>query len=68
MCLLSCNIDTFFLINWLDEVEDDLYDVVPSKNIVPPEDMEILDVAPGTICRAAYSGQFYKAKIVDRGK
>ena len=43
-------IDTFFLINWLDESDPDLHDVVSAKSVVPPEDVETLDVTEGMIC------------------
>ena len=56
----------FFLVNWLDE-EDDVFDVVPSKSVVPPENKNILDITAGTICRVAYSGEFYRAKIIECG-
>ena len=50
-------LDTYFLVNWLDDPEgDDLYDVVNSKVVVPPDDLDILGVTPGTICEVAYSG------------
>ena len=35
-------LDTYFLINWLDDPEDDIYDVVNSKLVVPPDDVDIL--------------------------
>ena len=60
-------IDTFFLINWLDESDPDLHDVVSAKSVVPPEDVETLDVTEGMICRVFFSGQYFKAKIVDKG-
>ena len=47
---------TYFLINWLDDPDgDDLYDVVNSKLVVPPDGIDILDVAPGSICKVAYT-------------
>lgn len=52
--------------NWLDD--DGLYDVVPSKFVVPPEDTSIFEVGPGTICRVAYCGQFYKARVIECGE
>ena len=66
--MLYCCLDTYFLNNWLDDPDgDDLYDVVNSKLVVPPEGTDILDVAPSSICRVAYSGQFYKAKVLQTG-
>lgn len=62
--LLYC-LEIFFLVKWLEE--DELYDVVPSKSVVPPEDTNILEMIPGMICKVAYSGQFYKAKVIECG-
>ena len=58
----------FFFVNWLEDEQKDLCDVVPSKSVVPPENINIADVNPGTVCRVAYSGQFYKAKVLQCGK
>ena len=65
--LFFCFVETFFLVNWLDEEDDDLFDVVPSKDVVPPGSKTVLDVAAGTVCRVAYSSQFYRAKIIECG-
>ena len=35
--------------------------------MVPPENKNILDITAGTICRVAYSGEFYRAKIIECG-
>ena len=59
--------DTYFLINWLDDSDPDLYDVVSAKLVVPPEEVEILDVIAGTVCRVSYSGQYFKAEVLDKG-
>ena len=42
--------------------------MVSSKSVVPPEGTNILDVVAGSICRAAYAGQFYRAKVVALGE
>ena len=49
------------------EEDNDLFDVVSSKEVIPPEDVDILDVNPGCICRVSYMGSYYKAKIMERG-
>ena len=67
-CIYCVLVDIFFLVNWLEDEENDLYDVVPSKSVVPPENTNIIDVKPGSVCRVAYSGQFYKAKVIQCGK
>lgn len=51
----------------MDE-NDDMYDVVSSKAVVPPEGSSILDVVTNTVCRVAFSGEFFRATIVQRGK
>ena len=58
--------DLFFLVEWMEH--DTMYDVIQAKNIVPPDDMDILDVKPGVTCRTSYEGRCYKVKIVARGK
>lgn len=55
-----------FLIKWLEE-EDVFYDVVSSKDVVPPEGVDILDVISGTKCRVSYKGQYYKAEVLQHG-
>ena len=64
-CILYCISDIYFLINWIKE--PDLFDVVHSKSVVPPDDMNILDIIPGVVCKVAYSGQFYQAKVIAVG-
>lgn len=63
-------LDTHFLINWIDDPEgEDLYDVVSSKMVVPPDDVDdILGVNPGKICKVAYSGGYYKARVLEVGR
>lgn len=60
-------LDTYFCVNWLEKGEEDCFDVVPSKDIIPPEGVDVLDVNAGYVCRVSYSGRFYKAKVIDRG-
>lgn len=54
--------------NWLEESEDDMYDVVHCKNMEPPDNTDILDVKSGAICRAVYSRKFYRVKVVESGE
>ena len=51
--------------NWLGE---DLYDVVPARDIVPSEEIvDVLEMKPEDICRILYQGKFYKAKVLKIG-
>ena len=59
------HIDTFFLIKWTDE--SDLHDVVSSKMVVPPDDLTIMEVDPGTKVKVLFNGRYYKAQVIDRG-
>jgi hypothetical protein len=45
-----------------------LHDVVPAKDIVPPEGCDVLDVAASMVCRVSFSGRFYKATVLERGE
>ena len=59
--------DLLFVVQWIEE-HDTVYDVIQAKNIIPPDDLDILDVKPEVLCRTSYEGRFYKVKIVARGK
>ena len=59
--------DSYFLINWIDDADPSLYDVVASKAVVPPDNMSIFDVTPGIICRVFFNSQYYRAKIIESG-
>ena len=50
-----------------DDTEE-LLDVVNSKAVVPPDDVDILEMKQGDRCRVSYNGQFYKADVVAVGK
>ena len=41
--------------------------VIPSKDIVPPEEVDVLDISPATVCRESFSGLYYKAKVINKG-
>ena len=67
--MLSCFIpDTYFLINWLDEEEDNLFDVVSVESVVSPEGTDILSLIPYTVYRVGYAGQFYWSQVIEHGK
>ena len=48
--------------------EQDLYDTIPAKDIVPPPETERLDVVVGTKCQAQYEGAMYDVEIIARGE
>lgn len=59
--------DRYFLVNWLEEDDRNLYDVVHSKAIVPPKEFDILDIRVESICRVSFDGKFYKARVMGYG-
>ena len=42
--LIALYLELYFLVNWCDDKE--LYDMMPSKVVVPPEETNILEVMP----------------------
>ena len=42
-------------------------DVVPAKDILPPDGIDILDVEVGHLCRVIHDGQLHDAKILAIG-
>ena len=40
-----------------------MLDVVNSKAVIPPDDVDILELKQGDRCRVSYSGRFYKADV-----
>ena len=57
--------ESFLLIKWLDE--SNVHDVVPSKLVVPPDDLTIMAVDVGAKVKVMFNDQYYKAEVVDRG-
>lgn len=49
------SIDTLYLIKWLED--EDFYNVIAVKDVVPPEDCDILDMTPGMICRLMFNSK-----------
>ena len=48
-------------------MQTQIFDVVASKNVVPPENKSIFDVTPGTVCRVFFNAQYYRAKVIETG-
>ena len=45
-----------------------MYDVVSSKSVVPPEGCSsALDIDPGSVVRVAFSGEYYRAEVLEKG-
>lgn len=52
--------DLNFFIKWLDDQED-LYDVLPARDVKPHSDMDVLDLMPGEQCQALFRNKLYVA-------
>ena len=59
--------DLYFLIEWLKDEEDNLYDVIPVHSIKAPESTDILDLMPGQPCHAYFNNVLYPVKVVAYG-
>ena len=59
--------DLCFLVLWLEE-EDPLYDTLWARDIIPTGDADVLQLTPGSICKAVFEGKEYDVKIVSRGE
>ena len=60
--------DLYFLIQWLEDDENDLFHAVPGRDITPAEDGDVLSLVPGQECRASFGNQLYPARVVAVGK
>lgn len=59
--------DLYFLIKWLEDEEDDLYDVLPTRRIKAPEGTDILYLMPGQHCQAYFNNILYSVDVVANG-
>jgi hypothetical protein len=44
--------------------EEDLYDVIPVRDIKAPEDTDVLDLMPGHHCQASFNDKLYAVIVV----
>ena len=54
------------MVHWLDDATLK-FDVVQSKDIVPPKDSDVLSLPPGTQCYALFKGKVSKVDIIASG-
>ena len=59
--------DLYFLIQWMEDEESDLFDAIPARNITPPEGGDVLSLIPGEECQASFGNALYRAKVVAVG-
>ena len=56
----------YFFVQWVDENE--MYDVVPSKHIIPPEGEDVAELVPGQRCQAVLGTVSYDVRLVASGE
>ena len=61
-------IDLYFLIQWMEDDEGELFDVVPARDITPATGKDILDLVPDDDCQASYANTLYPARVVAVGE
>ena len=58
----------YFLIQWIEDADDILYDAVPARDITPPSGKDVLDLLPEDECQASFANTLYRAKVVAVGR
>ena len=58
--------DLFFVVLWSQE-EEQMYDVIHAKDIIPPPEVDVLDVKEETECRAKFQTKIFDVIIIARG-
>lgn len=64
MCTICKSADLYFLIQWQEEEEEDLYDVLPARDI---KANDVFSLSPGDQCKASFSNKLYNSKVVAHG-
>ena len=52
---------------WLDDNEEDLFDVIRVRDIVPSDGRDILQLKPGENCKASFASKLYDCRILAVG-
>lgn len=60
--------DIYFLIQWLEDEENVLYDAIPARDITPPEGGDVLSLLPGMSVKLHLAKKLYPARVVAVGK
>ena len=66
-CIYIFLVELHFLIQWLEDEDEPLYDVVPARDIRVPEGSEVVNLAPGDKCGATFDNNLYNAEVVATG-
>lgn len=58
--------DLHFVVLWSKE-EEQLYDIIHAKDIIPPPEVDILDIQKEAECRAKFETKIYDVVIIAKG-
>ncbi len=62
-----CFADLHFVVQWLDGCESPMYDTIQARDLVPPMEMDVLDVTEGVECQARFNQRFYRIRVIASG-
>ncbi|CAI8020861.1 hypothetical protein GBAR_LOCUS12436 [Geodia barretti] len=60
--------DLYFLIEWTEDADEELFDAVPARDITVPSGKDVLDLIAGDECQASFANTLYPARVVAVGK
>ena len=58
----------YFVVRWLDDGDDVIFDTLSSKDIVSPEGVDVLNLSSGDKCSALFKGHEYQVEIIACGE
>jgi len=77
-CVLACDIlcylhiltptGLYFVVRWLDDGDDVIFDTLSSKDTVSPEGVDVLNLSSGDKCSALFKGLEYPVEIIACGE
>ena len=59
--------DLYFLIQWLEEEDKALFDVIPARDVKAHDERDIIHLAPGGKCLTCFNNTFYSGDILASG-
>jgi hypothetical protein len=60
--------DLYFLIQWTEDADEELFDAVPARDITAPSGKDVLDLIAGDECQASFANTLYPARVVAVGE
>ena len=60
--------DLYFLIQWTEDADEELFDAVPARDITAPNGKDVLDLIAGDECQASFANTLFPARVVAVGE